>query len=68
MAYKPLVTRLMNQMHSRVTAGWVVVDGLDVLVEQGISQFEILTGRPAPVHVMRRAIRQQYELVNSALQ
>lgn len=58
----------MDQMQSRSTGGWVVVDGLDVLVEQGISQFEILTGRPAPVHVMRRAIRQQYELVGSALQ
>ncbi|KIW48941.1 shikimate 5-dehydrogenase [Exophiala oligosperma] len=68
LAYKPLVTRLMDQMQSRSTGGWVVVDGLDVLVEQGISQFEILTGRPAPVHVMRRAIRQQYELVGSALQ
>jgi len=55
-------------MQSRSTSGWVVVDGLDVLVEQGISQFEILTGRPAPVHVMRRAIRQQYELVGPALQ
>ncbi|ETN38975.1 shikimate-5-dehydrogenase [Cyphellophora europaea CBS 101466] len=68
LAYKPLVTRLMNQMQSRSTGGWVVVDGLDVLVEQGISQFELLTGRPAPVHVMRRAIRQQYELVGPALQ
>ena len=31
------------------------VDGLDVLVGQGIVAFELLTGVPAPVDVMRAA-------------
>ncbi|KAJ9207612.1 quinate repressor protein [Paecilomyces variotii] len=61
LAYEPLVTPLMKQMIQRSSRGWIVVDGLDVLVEQGIAQFEILTGRPAPVHVMKRAVREQYQ-------
>jgi len=34
-----------------------VVDGLDVLVAQGAHAFEIWTGVPAPVDVMRAAVR-----------
>lgn len=34
-----------------------VVDGLEVLIGQGIDAFELLTGRPAPVDVMRSAAR-----------
>lgn len=47
----------MLPMSSR---GWIVVDGLEVLVEQGVAQFEIFTGRPAPIHVMRDAVRKIY--------
>lgn len=49
----------MEQFVPRASRGWVVVDGLMVLVEQGIAQYEIFTKRPAPVHVMRRAIHEQ---------
>jgi shikimate dehydrogenase len=35
----------------------VVVDGLDVLVAQGAASFERWTGVPAPVEVMRAAVR-----------
>ncbi|MGH2922217.1 MAG: shikimate dehydrogenase family protein [Gaiellaceae bacterium] len=38
-------------------AGANVVDGLDVLVAQGAAAFEIWTGIPAPVEVMRAAVR-----------
>jgi shikimate dehydrogenase len=38
-------------------AGANVVDGLDVLVAQGAPAFEIWTGVPAPVDVMRAAVR-----------
>jgi shikimate dehydrogenase len=38
-------------------AGCDVVDGLDVLVAQGAASFERWTGLPAPVEVMRGAVR-----------
>jgi shikimate dehydrogenase len=38
-------------------AGATVVDGLDVLLAQGVVAFELWTGLPAPVDVMRRAVR-----------
>lgn len=37
-------------------AGAKVVSGLDVLVAQGAAAFELWTGIPAPVDVMRRAV------------
>ena len=38
-------------------AGAVVHDGLDVLVAQGAASFELWTGLPAPVDLMRAAVR-----------
>jgi shikimate dehydrogenase len=38
-------------------AGATVYDGLDVLVAQGAASFELWTGLPAPVEVMRAAVR-----------
>ena len=38
------------------TAGARVLDGLEVLVAQGAASFELWTGEPAPVEVMRRAV------------
>ena len=38
-------------------AGAELVDGLDVLVAQGAASFELWTGLPAPVDVMRAAVR-----------
>jgi shikimate dehydrogenase len=37
-------------------AGVTVVSGLEVLVAQGAASFELWTGLPAPVDVMRRAL------------
>jgi shikimate dehydrogenase len=37
-------------------AGARVLDGLEVLVAQGAGSFELWTGRPAPVDVMRAAV------------
>ena len=42
-------------------AGATVYDGLDVLVAQGAASFELWTGLPAPVEVMRAAIRPRLE-------
>ena len=38
-------------------AGAGVFDGLDVLVAQGAASFELWTAVPAPVDVMRAAVR-----------
>jgi shikimate dehydrogenase len=38
-------------------AGATVVDGLEVLVRQGAASFEVWTGVPAPLDVMRNAVR-----------
>jgi shikimate dehydrogenase len=38
-------------------AGARVLDGLDVLVAQGAASFELWTGLPAPIEVMRAAVR-----------
>ena len=38
-------------------AGATVYDGLDVLVAQGAASFELWTGVPAPLDVMRNAVR-----------
>jgi len=38
-------------------AGAVVVDGIEVLVQQGALSFRIWTGREAPVEAMRAAAR-----------
>ena len=37
-------------------AGAPVLDGLEVLVAQGVGSFELWTGRPAPVDAMRHAV------------
>ncbi|KAF7527387.1 hypothetical protein PCG10_002790 [Penicillium crustosum] len=57
--YGPLKTSLMEQMTPWSMKGWVIVDGLKVLVKQGITQYELFTQRPAPVHVMRRSVQEE---------
>jgi shikimate dehydrogenase len=42
--------------HAAREAGAAVVNGLEVLVAQGVASFELWTGVPAPVEVMRAAV------------
>lgn len=51
--YAPLATRLLREAEA---AGCQVVDGLAMLLYQGVAQFELWTGRPAPVEVMRQSL------------
>ncbi len=51
--YAPRQTRLLAAAAAR---GCRCVEGLAMLLYQGVAQFELWTGRPAPVEVMREAI------------
>ena len=53
MVYRPLETRLLKDA---ATAGSICVSGLEMLLHQGVAQFEIWTGQQAPVEVMRQAL------------
>jgi len=50
--YNPLETKLSIDAKS---AGAKVVSGVEMLIYQGAASFEVWTGKPAPVHVMRQA-------------
>lgn len=51
--YAPLQTRLLREAEA---AGCATVNGLEMLLYQGVAQFELWTGRKAPVDVMRKAL------------
>jgi len=50
--YQPLETRLLREARAR---GAATIDGLQMLIHQATAQFELWTGRPAPLEVMSRA-------------
>lgn len=51
--YNPLETRLLKEAESK---NCVTIDGLSMFVYQGAFQFELWTGKKAPVNVMRKAV------------
>ena len=53
--YNPLVTRLLRAALDR---GCKIVDGAAMFVYQGAIQFELWTGLPAPIGVMRNKVLQ----------
>jgi shikimate dehydrogenase len=53
--YKPLETRLLREARAR---GAATIDGLQMLIHQATAQFELWTGRSAPLEVMSRAAYQ----------
>ncbi|MCX5869292.1 MAG: shikimate dehydrogenase [Deltaproteobacteria bacterium] len=53
--YAPLATRLLMEAEA---AGCQVINGLEMLLYQGVAQFELWTGKPAPVELMRQKLYQ----------
>lgn len=51
--YNPVQTRLLADA---ARAGCLVVTGLEMFVRQAARQFELFTGQPAPIDVMRAAL------------
>jgi shikimate dehydrogenase len=56
--YDPLETRLIREAKS---AGCEVINGLSMLLYQGVAQFEVWTDQDAPVEVMRTALMNMIE-------
>jgi shikimate dehydrogenase len=54
--YNPVETKLAKDAKA---AGARVISGVEMLIHQGAASFEIWTGRPAPVEVMRKAALQK---------
>lgn len=55
--YAPLQTRLLREA---TAAGCEVIDGLAMLLYQGAAQFELWTGKPAPLEVMRGVLAERF--------
>ena len=55
MVYRPGKTRLLQDAER---AGCGCVSGLEMLLFQGVAQFELWTGKGAPVEVMRGALKE----------
>jgi shikimate dehydrogenase len=55
MIYRPAETALLKAAKA---AGCQTANGLGMLLHQGVKAFEIWTGKPAPLDVMRRALEQ----------
>jgi len=53
MVYNPLETKLVKMARAK---GIQVIPGSEMFVHQGARQFEIWTGKPAPVEEMHRAV------------
>ncbi|RDW57112.1 hypothetical protein BP6252_13858 [Coleophoma cylindrospora] len=63
LAYMPLITPLLRQIRQLRESGqpWTIVNGLEILPEQAIAQFELMTGRKAPKGRMRLEVQTRYQ-------
>jgi pentafunctional AROM polypeptide len=61
LAYQRRVTKLLALVERKKDQGWVSVEGIELLLEQGYEQFKIFTGRRAPKKVVREKVLEMYE-------
>ena len=54
--YNPLETRLLKEARSR---GLLAISGVEMFINQAALQFELFTGMPAPVEVMRGVVMEK---------
>ncbi|KAF2148480.1 hypothetical protein K461DRAFT_232573 [Myriangium duriaei CBS 260.36] len=66
LSYKLLWTPLLRQAEAKVDQGWICVEPIEVLIEQGCCQFELFTGSPAPRKRMIEATLEKYKTVLEA--
>ena len=50
----------MRRIRSDNNRPWVLSDGLENVIEQGIAQFELMTGRKAPRRLMSLEVLRNY--------
>jgi shikimate dehydrogenase len=60
--YNPLETRLLKEA---AASGCRIIKGVDMFVFQGAQQFELWTGKKAPVEVMRQAVLEALKAKNT---
>lgn len=53
----PLKTRFLREAEE---LGCVVIDGTGMFIHQGALQFELWTGKEAPISVMRQAVMEAF--------
>jgi 3-dehydroquinate dehydratase/shikimate dehydrogenase len=58
LVYNPLETKLLSMAKGK---GLQPISGLEMFVQQGAQQFEIWTGKPAPVSEMRMVVMRELE-------
>jgi shikimate dehydrogenase len=55
--YNPRETKLLKDA---MRAGCTAVPGLEMFLHQAVAQFELWTGRPAPIDVMRGVLESRF--------
>lgn len=59
--YEPLVSSVLERAAEFQHRGWTAVNGLNWLLAQAIAQFEMFTGKQAPVGLMKDVVGRLYE-------
>ncbi|WVW83179.1 pentafunctional AROM polypeptide [Kwoniella bestiolae CBS 10118] len=60
LAYKPYKTALLQLAESNTSGKWRSVPGVEILVLQGLVQFELWTGKRAPERKVREGVMAKY--------